>query len=222
MPVDMDLSLYAVVDEEFLAGRDPAAVAAVLAANGASVVQYRAKRLASREFLKRARAVRDALAGSGVPFIVNDRLDIALLCGADGVHVGQDDVPVTDARIMMGPRVVIGVSVCTTAEAVSAEEDGADYLGAGAVFPTGTKTDAPLMGLDGLKAVRASVKLQVVAIGGLNKRNAAAALAAGADGLAFISELMCAGDPGAAARELRTIIDAAGRRRGLRKAGPTA
>jgi len=209
----MDLSLYAVVDEELLAGRSPADLAAALAANGASVVQYRAKRLASREFLKRARAVRDALAGSGVPLIINDRLDIAVLCGADGVHVGQDDVPAADARILMGPRALVGVSVSTAAEAVKAEEDGADYLGAGAVFPTGTKTDAPHMGLEGLRAVRASVKLPVVAIGGLNKRNAAAALAAGADGLAFISELMCADDPGVAARELRAIIDAAGRRR---------
>ncbi len=213
MPVDMDLSLYAVVDEELLAGRDPAEVAACLAANGATVVQYRAKRLASREFLKRARAMRDALAGSGILLIINDRLDIALLSGADGVHVGQDDVPVTDARILLGPRAVLGASVSTAAEALKAEDDGADYVGAGAVFPTGTKSDAPLMGLEGLGQVRASVRLPVVAIGGLTRRNAAETLAAGADGLAFISELMCAEDPGAAARELRAIIDAAKRSR---------
>ena len=204
----MDLSLYAVVDEELLAGRDPAEVALSLAANGATVVQYRAKRLASREFLKRARAMRDALTGSGIPLIINDRLDIALLSGADGVHVGQDDVPVTDARILLGSRAVIGASVSTAAEALKAEDDGADYVGAGAVFPTGTKSDAPLMGLEGLRQVRASVRLPVVAIGGLTRRNAAETLAAGADGLAFISELMRAEDPGAAARELRAIIDA--------------
>jgi thiamine-phosphate pyrophosphorylase len=213
MPAAVDLSLYAIVDEDFLAGRDPAALAATLAANGATVVQYRAKRLAGREFLGRARAVRNALAGSGIPFVVNDRLDIAVLCGADGVHVGQDDVPAGDARTLMGPRALIGVSVSTAAEAVRAEEDGADYLGAGAVFQTGTKTDVPLMGLDGLSAVKAVAKTPIVAIGGLRKANAAAVIAAGADGLAFISELLCAEDPGAVARELRAIIDAARRKR---------
>ena len=213
MPADFDLSLYAIVDEDLLAGRDPAAVSASLAANGATVVQYRAKHLASREFLRRARAVRDALAATGVPLIINDRLDVALLSGADGVHVGQDDVPLTDARVLMGPRAVIGVSVSTVAEAVEAEENGADYVGAGAVFATGTKSDAPVMGLRGLSEIRAGVKRPVVAIGGLSRRNAAEALAAGADGLAFISELMCARDPGAAARELRAIIDAAKRAR---------
>lgn len=213
MRADVDFSLYAVVDEDFLAGRDPADLAADLAANGATVVQYRAKRLASREFLQRARAMRDALAASGVPFIVNDRPDVALLCGADGVHVGQDDLTVADARVLMGPEALIGVSVNTAADAARAEADGAGYLGAGAVFPTGTKTDTPIMGLDGLRAIRASVRLPVVAIGGLNRQNAAAAIAAGADGLAFISELMCTADPGAAARELRAIIDAAMRQR---------
>jgi len=208
----MNYSLYAVVDEDLLAGRDPASLAADLAVNGASVVQYRAKRLGSREFLRRARAVRAALTASGVPFIVNDQLDVAFLSGADGVHVGQDDVSVVDARALMGPAAVIGVSVSTVGEAERAEAEGADYLGAGAVFQTGTKTDAPLMGLDGLRAIRAGVKLPVVGIGGLNRQNAAAAIAAGADGLAFISELMSAQDPGAAARELRAIIDAAKRR----------
>lgn len=208
----MDLSLYAIVDEELLGGRDPAAVAESLAHNGASVVQYRAKRLASREFLRRARAMRDALAQSKVPLIINDRLDVALLSGADGVHVGQDDVRVTDARILMGERAVIGMSVSTATEALEAEEDGADYVGAGAVFPTGTKSDVPLMGIQGLRLIRASVKLPLVAIGGLTRSNAAEALAAGADGLAFISELMRAQDPGTAARELRRIIEAAKRR----------
>jgi thiamine-phosphate pyrophosphorylase len=213
MHADVDFSLYAVVDEELLADRSPADVAASLAANGATVVQYRAKRLASREFLRRARAVRDALAGSGVPLVINDRLDIAVLSGAGGVHVGQDDVPVAEARILLGPLAVIGVSVSTAAEALEAEQCGADYVGAGAVFQTDTKTDAPLMGLEGLRQVRASVRLPVVAIGGLTRLNAAETLAAGADGLAFISELMCARDPGAAARELRAIIDSAAKRR---------
>jgi thiamine-phosphate pyrophosphorylase len=213
MPAEIDVSLYAIVDEEFLRGRSAADLAADLAANGATIIQYRAKNLASREFLTRARAMRDAVAGRGVPLIINDRIDIALLCGASGVHVGLDDVPVAEARSLLGPRAVIGASVRTGADALEAEEDGADYVGAGAVFPTSTKSDVPLIGLDGLREVRAGVKLPVVAIGGLTRKNAVQALATGVDGLAFISELMDAEDPGAAATELRAIIDAAKRRR---------
>ena len=168
MSTRTDLSFYAVIDEELIEGRDPAALASLLAANGASVVQYRAKHLGSRAFLVRARAIRDALVGSGVPLVVNDRVDVALLCGAYGVHLGQDDVPAKDARTLMGPRALIGVSVSTAAEAQKAEEDGADYPGAGAVFPTDTKTDAPVMGPEGLRGIKAVARVPVVAIGGLN------------------------------------------------------
>jgi thiamine-phosphate pyrophosphorylase len=213
LPARIDVSLYAIVDEELLEGRSAAAVAAELAASGATVVQYRAKRLSSREFLGKARAIRGALAVTHVPLIINDRADIALLCGANGVHVGADDIPVADARKIMGAGALVGATALTAADALKAEQEGADYVGAGAVYATLTKSDAPLIGLEGLKEVRASVRLPVVAIGGLTLGNAAEALATGVDGLAFISELMNAASPGEAARQLRAMIDASRRTR---------
>ncbi|MDI3538795.1 MAG: thiamine-phosphate pyrophosphorylase, partial [Bacillota bacterium] len=132
-----------------------------------------------------------------------DRLDVALAVGAEGVHLGQEDIPCRLARQILGPEKIIGVSASTVEEAVQAERDGADYLGVGAVFPTGTKADAgEAIGLDALAAIKARVKIPVVAIGGINAANAAQVAATGVDGLAVVSAIVAAADPEEAARRL--------------------
>ena len=140
-------------------------------------------------------------------FIVNDDVELALACDADGIHVGQGDLPCAEVRRRVGTEMLIGVSVSTVAEAMQAERDGADYLGVSPVFATPTKPDAPAAaGLDGLRAIRAAVRLPLVAIGGIHAGNAAEVLAAGADGLAVVSAIMSAADPCAAAQALRAAM----------------
>jgi thiamine-phosphate diphosphorylase len=142
-----------------------------------------------------------------VPFIVNDRLDVALAVGADGVHVGQDDMPAAVARKLIGPGKILGVSVENVAQAQAALADGADYVGASPIFATPTKTDAPPpMGIEGLQELARGCTLPIVAIGGLNAANAAAVLRAGAAGLAVVSAIVSAEDVERAARELKGII----------------
>ncbi len=144
---------------------------------------------------------------AGVLFIVNDRPDVALACGADGVHLGQSDMPVGTARQLAPPGFVIGASVGTVREAQEAEQSGADYVALSPVFATGSKDDAgPGHGLDELRAIRAAVRLPVLAIGGITRENAAEVIAAGADGIAVISAVVAAADIAGAARELREQI----------------
>ena len=201
------LSLYLVTDQACLQGRD--LVSAVLAAvqGGVRCVQLREKQLSSRDFLAQARALRAALAPQGVPLVINDRVDIALACGAQGVHLGQSDMPVEDARALLPDHVFIGWSVETPADVARAHHLPIDYLGVSPVFATPTKTDtAPPWGLDGLRAVRAASTLPLVAIGGIHSGNAAAVLQAGADGLAVVSAILARPDPQAAAAELAAIV----------------
>jgi thiamine-phosphate pyrophosphorylase len=170
-------------------------------------VQLREKTCSTREFIAEARAVRDFLKSRGVPLIINDRVDVALAVGADGVHLGQGDMLLAEARAILGESKVIGISAESLRDAVEAENAGADYLGVSPIFATPTKTDtaAPL-GLEGLRAIRREVRLPLVAIGGLNAGNAAAVIAAGADGVAVVSAIAAADDPGLATRELARHI----------------
>ncbi len=209
MATRIDFSLYAIIDEAFLRGRDPARVAAELASGGVSVVQYRAKKMPSPEFLPRAIAILGAVRDFGIPFIVNDRVDVALLTGADGVHLGSQDMPVARARQELGSDRIIGVSVCNLQEVAQAESDGADYLGAGAVFATATKSGAPVIGLGTLALIKAAASVPVVAIGGLTPEKVEEVVSTGVDGLAFISGLMDSPEPAEAARRLRSLIDVA-------------
>lgn len=209
-PIDMnqkpDYSLYLVTDELLAGSRGVEAAVHAAVAGGVTVVQLREKQTTGRAFLERACALGEWLRGRGVTFIVNDRIDIALACGADGVHVGQEDLPCRVARRLMGPDRIVGVSVSTVAEALQAEADGADYLGVSPVFSTLTKTDTPEpTGLAGLTAIRAAVRLPLVAIGGIHVGNARQVLAAGADGIAVVSAILTAPDPCVAARELRGV-----------------
>ncbi len=139
----------------------------------------------------------------GIPLIINDRLDVALAVGADGVHLGQSDMPLAMARAIVGDTLLIGISAESVADAVAAEEGGADYLGVSPVFATPTKSDtAPALGLEGLRAIRRAVRIPLVGIGGLDRGNAAAVIEAGADGVAVVSAIVAAADPAQAAREL--------------------
>jgi thiamine-phosphate pyrophosphorylase len=205
------LGLYLVTDEHLYAGRallDVVGAAVQGGTSGVSCVQLREKSLATRPFLERARALKSLLQPLGVPLIINDRLDIALACGADGVHVGQSDMPVAELRRLLPADAIVGLSIESLAQ-LDTVPDGVDYLGVSPVFATPTKTDtAPAFGLDGLRAVRQRSRWPLVAIGGVHAGNAADVLAAGADGLAVVSAICAAADPAAAARTLRGLIDA--------------
>ena len=175
------------------------------------MVQYREKAAPSRTMIEEARELGRRCRAAGVPFIVNDRVDVALAVDADGVHVGQDDMPAALARRLLGPHRILGVSAVNPEEARRAEADGADYIGASPVFSTPTKTDAPpAMGVEGLRLLVQAVRIPVVGIGGLNAGNAASMIEAGAAGVAVVSALLAAQDVEEAAREMRRILDVAG------------
>ena len=206
----VDYSLYLVTDRALARGRATADVVRAAVAGGVSCVQLREKNGGTREFIEETRAVQAALRGTGVPLIVNDRVDVALAVGAEGVHLGQGDMPIADARRLGPPEWIIGISAESVADAIRAERDGADYVGVSPVFATPTKADhaAPL-GLEGLRAIRAAVNIPLVAIGGIHAGNAREVVRAGADGLAVVSAIVAADDPRAAAEELRREIAAA-------------
>ena len=199
-------SLYLVTDRRLAGGRAVADVAVAAVAGGVTVVQYREKEGDSRTLLWEVRALKDRLPAH-VPLIVNDRLDVALAVAADGVHLGQNDMHISDARRLVGERLVIGISAESVADAIRAEAEGADYIGVSPVFTTPTKMDtAPPLGLEGLREIRRAVSLPLVAIGSIRHDNAAEVLRAGADGLAVVSAIVSAPCPRTAAAALRQQI----------------
>lgn len=198
-------ALCLVTDAALCGPRGVLAVVDAAVRGGVGMVQLREKALDSRDFVARARALKALLAGRGVPLLINDRLDIALLCGADGVHVGQRDVSVDDVRRWM-PDAIVGLSIESLAQLASVPAD-VDYLGASPVFATSTKADAAsALGLQGLAALRAATPLPLVAIGGIHAGNAADVLRHGADGLAVVSAVCAAADPQAAAADLSACL----------------
>ncbi|WP_428566727.1 MAG: thiamine phosphate synthase [Solidesulfovibrio sp. DCME] len=202
-----DLGVYLVTDRPALAGRDLLDVVAAAVAGGAGMVQLREKAATTREFVELARAVMTVTRPRGVPLLVNDRLDVALAAGADGVHVGQDDMHPADVRALLGPDALIGLSVTGEAETRAAAGLPVDYLGAGPVFATATKKDAGApQGLAGLRRMVALAEVPVVAIGAISLANAASVLATGVAGLAVVSAVCSADDPAAAAAALRRIV----------------
>ncbi len=203
------LRLHLVTDSALCGERGVLAVVEAAVRGGVTCVQLREKSLATRAFVERARALKAWLAPRGVPLIVNDRLDVALACDADGVHVGQSDMAPEEVRRFM-PQALIGLSLESAAQLAAAERAPVDYYGISPLFATATKHDAaPALGLDGLRDIRARTRRPLVAIGGIRADNAAAAMAAGADGLAVVSALCAAADPAEAARELRSAMQAA-------------
>jgi len=204
----VDYSLYLVTDPELGRERPIGQIVEAAMRGGVTVVQYRQKNAGTRRMFEEALELRQLCRGYGVPFIVNDRLDVALAVDADGLHVGQDDLPAEIARKLIGPNKLLGVSVENVSQLRAAEAAGADYVGASPIFATPTKPDAPpAMGLAGLAELAHHSTVPVVAIGGLNASNAASIVRAGAAGLAVVSAIVAAQDVEAAARQLKQIIE---------------
>lgn len=206
------LRLYLVTDSALCRGRTLADVVEQAVAGGIRCVQLREKTAATRDFMAQAMLLRSILAPRGVPLVINDRIDVALACEADGVHLGQADMPPEQARRLLPPHVFIGWSVESLGDVARSATLPVDYLGVSPVFATPTKTDtkAP-WGLEGLRQIRAASPLPLVAIGGIHAGNAAAVLDAGADGLAVVSAVCAADDPCAAAAALGAAAASAGR-----------
>jgi thiamine-phosphate pyrophosphorylase len=215
----LDLRLYALVDPEHAGERDIADLARLVAQGGATLVQLRDKHSETRAMVRRARALKAALAPFGIPLLINDRVDVALACGADGVHVGQEDMSAEDARRLLGRDAIIGLSIKTAAEAETARLDLVDYVGVGGVFTTASKENPSTpIGIEGLARIAGSIRARapdfpVCAIAGITLDNASQTIAAGADGVAVISALSLPSDPEAAARKMRAAVDDALARR---------
>lgn len=202
------LRLYAVTDSRWLGeGETLSSRVAAAIRGGATFVQLREKEMQGEKLLSLAREIVALCRGMGVPFVVDDDAEIAALAGADGVHVGQSDESAAEARRRIGPDKILGVSAQTVEQALEAERNGADYLGVGAVFPTGSKDDADAVSLDTLKAICNAVHIPVVAIGGIGIKNVVALRGTGISGVAVISALFAREDTEAAARELLCAVE---------------
>lgn len=203
------LRLYVVSDPELVGRRSVEEVCRLALAAGVGVFQLRDKRASTRALIEQAGRLTAIAEEHGASLVVNDRVDVALAAGAHGVHLGQDDMPLADARRLLGPDLIIGVSVRTPAEAREAELGGATYVAANLVFATATKTDIDVpLGLSGVRALRAACRLPLVAIGGIDADNGAEVIAAGADGLAVVSAVVAAPEPAEACRALLAAVDA--------------
>ena len=218
--MDVDLRLYALVDPAVAGGRTLPDLARLIAPS-TTLVQLRDKHGSTRAMIEEARALEEVLAPKGIPLLINDRVDVALAAQADGVHVGQDDMPVADARLLLGRSAIIGLSVKTLAQAQAAPLELLDYVAIGGVYATTSKdnTAAPI-GIDGLRTIAQAIRprkpgFPVCAIAGITDANAADVIAAGADGVSVISALSLAPDPAAAARALRTVVDDARKQRAV-------
>jgi len=211
----MNYELYIITDENIGLKRTHAEIAMLAIAGGADAIQLRDKSCSNRELIRIGRTIREITCRSATLFIVNDRLDVALACGANGVHLGQGDMRTDVARQITPPGFIIGVSVSNADEACRAEREGADYVALSPTFSTGSKQDAgPGHGLSVLREIRRNVALPVIAIGGIHCGNVGEVIGAGADGVAVISAVVGAADITAAARDLKNLIirSKAGRR----------
>ncbi len=198
----IDYSLYLCTDRRLMTSPTIEASAESALRGGTTVIQLREKDCSSREFYELGLRVKKITERYNAPLIINDRVDIALAVGAAGVHVGQGDLPCKVVREIVGPDMIVGVSAATLDEAVQAEQDGADYLGVGAMYATATKTDTRPVSMEELLKIRAAVKIPIVVIGGINKQTLGNFKGTGVDGLAVVSAIVAQPDPEAAAREL--------------------
>lgn len=199
--------LYAVTDRAWTGKQTLYQQVEAALAGGVTCVQLREKELDEAAFLQEAKDLCALCRRYGVPFIVNDNVDIAIACGADGIHVGQEDMRASEVRRRAGKDMIVGVSVHTVDEARQAVLDGADYLGLGAVFPTNTKTDADPMTKETLQAICDAVEIPVVAIGGINRDNLLRLAGSGVDGVALVSAVFSAENIREACRELWALSD---------------
>jgi len=206
MKPDIDYTLYLVTDRKLMVTETIEECVEQAVLGGATVVQLREKTASSRDFYQTALRVREITADLGVPLIINDRADIALAVDADGIHIGQDDLTYYVARRIVGPDKIVGVSASNLAEALAAAQMGADYLGVGAMFATGTKTDANLTNIDELRRICKEVSLPIVVIGGINKDTVPIFKGTGIDGIAVVSAIVAQQDAAYAAQELRALF----------------
>ena len=209
--------IYLVTDRGLCRGRLLLDVVAQAVKGGVSCVQLREKEMPTRAFVEEALAVKNILAPHRIPLMINDRIDVALACGADGVHIGQEDMPYETARRLLGPKAIIGLSVETWADVEASRDLDVDYLGVSPVFATPTKTDTKEpWGLEGLRKIKAFSRHPLVAIGGISEANACEVTEAGANCLAVVSAICSADDPAGATARLKHVFDEALRRRGNR------
>ncbi|MEQ8212888.1 MAG: thiamine phosphate synthase [Smithellaceae bacterium] len=202
--------LYLVTDRDLCGGRSLEDVVLQSVKGGVSCVQLREKDISTRLFVSEAQRIKKLLEPYQIPLIINDRIDVALACGAEGVHIGQEDMPYAIARQLMGRKAIIGLSVETWEDVEESQRLDVDYIGVSPVFATLTKTDTKgAWGLEGLAKIKKISRHPVVAIGGLNESNVRETVLAGADCIAVVSALCAASDPEAAARKLKGIIEEA-------------
>ncbi|MDH5405587.1 MAG: thiamine phosphate synthase [Candidatus Aminicenantes bacterium] len=208
----LDLSLYVITDRHLSLGRTNIEVVAKALEGGASVIQLREKDIPDREFYLEGLKIKPLVRSYGKLFLVNDRVDITQALDADGVHLGQEDLPISVARRLLGKGKIIGISVRSVEEAKRAVSEGADYLAVSGVFPTETKKDVgETLGVEGVRRIREAVNIPLVGIGGINSHNAAEVIRAGADGVAVVSAVTMAPDVVRACRELLEAVQRARR-----------
>lgn len=203
-----DFSLYLVTDRKIIGNRNILDIVSASIKGGITAIQLREKDCSTREFIQIAREIKKLLTDLNIPLIINDRVDIAQLIKADGVHIGQSDMDYSDARSLLGYNAIIGVSVENKTQALTAISSDVDYISISPVFTTPTKPEAKdFWGIEGLKEIRKLTNKYLVAIGGINETNIYEVLQAGADGIAVVSAICAAKDPENAARALKNIIN---------------
>jgi thiamine-phosphate pyrophosphorylase len=203
----IDYSLYLVTDRALSLGRSNLEVIEAAVSGGVTLVQLREKEASTQEFYQEGLNIKDYLEAARIPLIINDRIDVALALDADGVHLGQEDMPVDVARKILGPCKIIGASAFTTQEAVAAESMGADYLGLSPIFVTTTKPELVAeIGLEGISSLKRAVKTPIVGIGSMHQSNVYEAVRAGLDGVAVVSAICSQEDPKAAAAAIKAEV----------------
>jgi thiamine-phosphate pyrophosphorylase len=210
MKKKIDYSVYLVTDRDLSRGRSTLEILQGAVRGGITCVQLREKNCLIRDFIEQADSIKAYLRAHDIPLIINDRLDVAQAVGADGVHLGQSDMPLNVAREILKDSMIIGISAESLGDAIEAEKGGADYIGVSPIYTTPTKTDtAPPLGLEGLREIRNAVRIPLVGIGGLTKDNAGEVIKHGADGVAVVSAIVSADDPELATKELlKTVTQA--------------
>lgn len=201
-----DYTLYLVTDRSLMSTATLIEAVEQAILGGCTMIQLREKNISSLDFYRQSVEVKKVTEQYHVPFIINDRIDIAIAVNADGVHIGQSDIPAAIARDLIGTDMLLGVSAASVKEAVQAANDGADYLGVGAMFPTGTKTDANYVSIEELKKIRHAVNLPIIAIGGINKGNIKQFHDTGINGLAVVSAIIAQPDIQKTAAEMKSMF----------------
>ena len=201
-----EYSLYLVTDRMLMSTKTLGEAVEQAIAGGCTLVQLREKEISSLDFYVLASEMKKITDIYGIPLIINDRIDIAMAVGAAGVHIGQKDIPADIARKLIGKNMLLGVSTASVAEAVNAAKAGADYLGVGAMFPTGTKPDAGFVSMEELGKIRRAVDIPIVVIGGINKENATLFQPMGIDGLAVASAVIAQPDIKKSAADLKALF----------------